>query len=82
MLKITQFNPQVGDVESNVRRAEAVLAEGSPKDIDLLILPEMAFSGKYYCGTCLSRPSKTGCSPAAGMPSGVKRHANSPRVQL
>jgi protein N-terminal amidase len=35
----------VGDVDSNIRRAEAILAEGSPTDIDLLMLPEMAFSG-------------------------------------
>jgi protein N-terminal amidase len=42
-----QFNPQVGDVENNIKRAEAVLAEGSLKDLDLLVLPEMSFSGKY-----------------------------------
>lgn len=42
-----QFNPQVGDVDNNIKRAEALLAEASPKDLDLLVLPEMAFSGKY-----------------------------------
>jgi predicted amidohydrolase len=46
-----QFNPQVGDVQNNIRRAEAILAEGDPKDLDLLILPEMAFSGRYKRST-------------------------------
>lgn len=43
---LTQFNPQVGDVQSNIDRAEAILADSSPSAIDVLILPEMAFSGK------------------------------------
>lgn len=39
----------MGDVENNIKRAEAILDEGNPKDLDLLILPEMAFSGKFGC---------------------------------
>jgi hypothetical protein len=49
-----QFNPQVGDVENNIRRADAILAEGDLKDLDLLILPEMAFSGMYKHSTSRS----------------------------
>ena len=44
----------MGDVENNIKRAEAILADGDPKDLDLLILPEMAFSGKNKHNT--SRP--------------------------
>lgn len=43
-----QFAPQVGDVENNLNRADAVLNRVDPMDIeslDLLVLPEMAFSG-------------------------------------
>ncbi|ESZ90628.1 putative protein N-terminal amidase [Sclerotinia borealis F-4128] len=41
-----QFAPQVGDVEKNLSRADAVLSKANSEDIDLLVLPEMAFSGK------------------------------------
>ncbi|PSS18734.1 hypothetical protein M430DRAFT_66727 [Amorphotheca resinae ATCC 22711] len=43
-----QFAPQVGDVENNLNRADAVLAKANPKDLDLLVLPEMAFSGYNF----------------------------------
>lgn len=44
-----QFAPQVGDVSNNLTRADAVLAKAGSKNLenlDLLVLPEMAFSGK------------------------------------
>lgn len=44
-----QFAPQVGDVSNNLSRADAVLAKANQReleDLDLLVLPEMAFSGK------------------------------------
>jgi predicted amidohydrolase len=48
-----QFAPQVGDIENNLNRADAVLSRVDPMDIenlDLLVLPEMAFSGMMaYC---------------------------------
>lgn len=37
---------QVGDVNNNLNRADAVLSRANPKDLDLLVLPELAFSGK------------------------------------
>lgn len=43
-----QFAPQVGDVDNNLNRADAVLAKANQDDIDsldLLVLPELAFSG-------------------------------------
>lgn len=44
-----QFAPQVGDVDANLSRADAVLARADPDDLDsldLLVVPEMAFSGR------------------------------------
>lgn len=42
-----QFAPQVGDVDNNLNRADAVLSRANPDDLDVLVLPELAFSGKY-----------------------------------
>lgn len=44
-----QFAPKVGDVSNNLNRADAVLAKADPMaldNLDLLVLPEMAFTGK------------------------------------
>ncbi|KAL5353529.1 hypothetical protein ACLOAV_001566 [Pseudogymnoascus australis] len=43
-----QFAPQLGDVDQNLNRADAVLSKANPKDIDLLVLPELAFSGYNF----------------------------------
>ena len=37
---------QVGDVDNNLNRADAVLSRGKPEDLDLLVLPELAFTGR------------------------------------
>lgn len=45
-----QFAPQVGDINNNLNRADSVLARASPddlEDLDLIVLPELAFSGWY-----------------------------------
>ena len=42
-----QFATRVGDVENNISRADAILEKANPKDLDLLVLPEMAFSGEF-----------------------------------
>lgn len=44
-----QFAPQVADIDNNLDRADAVLAKANDEDLDsldLLVVPEMAFSGK------------------------------------
>jgi hypothetical protein len=46
-----QFAPQVGDVDNNLNRADAVLSKANPKNLDLLVLPELAFSGRS-CPAC------------------------------
>lgn len=46
-----QFAPQVADIDNNLNRADAVLAKANQDDLDsldLLVLPEMAFSGMVY----------------------------------
>ncbi|PSR90817.1 carbon-nitrogen hydrolase [Coniella lustricola] len=46
-----QFDPQVGDVDNNINRADSVLARAKQDDLsnlDVLILPEMAFSGYNF----------------------------------
>ncbi|KAH7175757.1 carbon-nitrogen hydrolase [Dactylonectria macrodidyma] len=43
-----QFAPQVGDVDNNLNRADSVLSKANPDDIDLLVLPELAFSGYNF----------------------------------
>nr|CDP25286.1 Putative N-terminal amidase [Podospora anserina S mat+] len=46
-----QFSPQVGEVEKNMSKADAVLAASASEQLDqgldLLILPEMSFSAPY-----------------------------------
>ncbi len=36
----------MGDVDNNLNRADAVLSKANPQDLDLLVLPELAFSGR------------------------------------
>ncbi len=52
-----QFAPQVGDTDNNLNRADAVLNKAKPEELealDLLVLPEMAFSGTmdFLCVSC------------------------------
>jgi predicted amidohydrolase len=54
-----QFNPQIGQVAANFSRAESLLMreerEGELRDLDLLVLPELAFTGLFasscYCSS-------------------------------
>jgi hypothetical protein len=41
-----QFDPVVGDLDNNISRAEEILLVANPKDLDLLVLPELAFTGE------------------------------------
>ncbi|MBE3043296.1 hypothetical protein IMZ48_12140 [Candidatus Bathyarchaeota archaeon] len=40
-----QFAPVKGDVDNNLSRADAVLLHAETKGLDLIVLPEMAFTG-------------------------------------
>ena len=44
-----QFAPKLGDVDNNLTRADAVLSKARPENLDLLVLPELAFTGEC-CG--------------------------------
>ncbi|KAI2463773.1 carbon-nitrogen hydrolase [Annulohypoxylon bovei var. microspora] len=43
-----QFAPQVGDVDNNLNRADAILNKANPQDLDLLVLPELAVTGYNF----------------------------------
>ncbi|PGH03350.1 hypothetical protein AJ80_08710 [Polytolypa hystricis UAMH7299] len=59
-----QFSPLLGDVKGNIRRADQVLAKGLEErrdggevgGLDLLVLPEMAFSGYNFSSTSTIKP--------------------------
>lgn len=40
-----QFAPVKADVGNNLSRADAVLARADTESLDLIVLPEMAFTG-------------------------------------
>ena len=40
-----QFNPELGRLSENIARANFLLEAESPQNIDLLVLPELAFTG-------------------------------------
>lgn len=40
-----QFAPQVGDIDNNLNRADAALQRADVDSLDLLVLPELAFTG-------------------------------------
>jgi len=43
-----QFAPEVGKVQDNLARADSILSGTPlPSDIDWLVLPELAFTGKH-----------------------------------
>jgi protein N-terminal amidase len=54
-----QFSPQVGEVDNNLNRADAILSRANPmelENLDLLVLPEMAFTGKarlWHVSPCM-----------------------------
>jgi protein N-terminal amidase len=41
-----QFAPKLGEVQENIREADSLLDDTSSSELELLVLPEMAFSGK------------------------------------
>ena len=45
---ILQFGPQLGSFDDNIKRAESILATADCQSLDLLVLPELAFSGYNF----------------------------------
>ena len=55
-----QFAPELGKVQENIARANALLKDLLPGHCDILVLPEMAFSGlRTVClnaCSCMPKP--------------------------
>lgn len=49
-----QFSPKVGDLENNLNRADAVLSKADVEELDLMVLPELAFTGKSHHGIAMN----------------------------
>ena len=43
-----QFNPELGKPPENIAHVNDLLQAASPQDIDLLVLPELAFTGNHW----------------------------------
>ena len=54
-LTVHKFAPQVGDVDNNLNRADAVLSRANPQNLDILVLPELAFSGMFDAEIALDK---------------------------
>lgn len=48
-----QFAPHVGDIDNNLNRADSVLNRANTEGLDLLVLPELAFTGEFELYTRL-----------------------------
>ena len=46
-LALLQFNPELGKRTQNIARTNTLLQAASPQDVDLLVLPELAFTGTH-----------------------------------
>ena len=44
-IALLQFNPELGKRTQNIARTNALLQAASPQEVDLLVLPELAFTG-------------------------------------
>lgn len=76
-----QFAPQVGDVDNNLNRADAVLNKSqNTEDLDLLVLPELAFSGYNFKSLAEIaphlEPSGSGISALWGRTTALKYNCN------
>ncbi|KAK6006012.1 hypothetical protein QM012_006422 [Aureobasidium pullulans] len=62
-----QFAPKLGEVHDNIRKADSLLEGTSSSELDLLVLPEMAFSGYNFPNLEAITPflEPTSCGPSA-----------------
>ncbi|KAG0375941.1 Carbon-nitrogen hydrolase [Mortierella sp. AD032] len=51
-----QFEPILGEVKRNLAHATSMVAKLKPEDVDVLVLPEMAFSGYVFTSKDHIRP--------------------------
>ena len=55
-IALLQFNPELGKPTQNIARSNALLQAASPQDVDLLVLPELAFTGNISSLTLILFP--------------------------
>ncbi|KAM3526561.1 hypothetical protein NHJ13051_003401 [Beauveria bassiana] len=70
-----QFAPKVGDVDNNLNRADAVLSRADVEELDLLVLPELAFTVSQSLNLRAMRDVRNGHPPPSA-------HALSDRLRL
>jgi protein N-terminal amidase len=60
-LACLQFAPQVGDIDNNLSRADAVLRKAADElgRLDLLVLPELALTGTSHFQTLVRKLTPT-----------------------
>ncbi|POS79629.1 N-terminal amidase [Diaporthe helianthi] len=78
-----QFAPQVGDIDNNLNRADAVLAKANQDDLDsldILVLPELAFTGYAFSSlqeiSPFLEPSGSGISALWARTTALKYNTN------
>ena len=78
-----QFAPQLGDVNNNLSRADEILSNAAQDELerlDLLVLPELAFTGKSRPGDIELCPSRdeniSGTDPRVGYNFQSLQHIN------
>jgi len=59
-----QFAPKLGDLKGNIARANAILSQQPLEHLDLLVLPELALTGKPISYHITYPISKLSTSPA------------------
>lgn len=72
-----QFSPELGRLPENIARANILLEAASPQNIDLLVLPELAFTGYNYPSLSSILPH---LEPTASGPSTVWARATASRL--
>ncbi|MCJ1306986.1 Carbon-nitrogen hydrolase [Agyrium rufum] len=55
-IAVTQFSPKLGEIEANIAQTDTLLANADIKNVDLLVLPELAFSGYAFSSFELIKP--------------------------
>ena len=63
---VVQFSPLYGRVVDNLNRLEALVAEGVAKGAELLVLPEMAWTGYLWSDQAAIRPSAEAAGEGLG----------------
>ncbi|KAL1719054.1 carbon-nitrogen hydrolase [Schizophyllum commune] len=53
---VVQFNPKIGQVQANIARARELCGKLEPQSVDLVCLPEMAFTGYVFDGPTSIKP--------------------------